>query len=59
MKQNKTSQNPVPVIAQLFLSFFKTYADTLPSIVYAIFSHALRRKLKTCIFFQVHGQNLS
>lgn len=46
-KPNKTKQNSVPMIA-VFVVFLKTCAAILPSIVYAIFSYALRRKLKMC-----------
>lgn len=45
-KPNKTK---LSAYDSSFLSFFlKACAAILPSIVYAIFSYALRRKLKMC-----------
>lgn len=48
----------MPIIAVFFSQFKKqtnTYAAFLPSIVYVIFGHALRGKLKI-YYVQVHGQ---
>lgn len=54
-EQNKTKLSAYN--SSFFVVFFKTCGAILPSIIYAIFSHALRRKLKMCCV-EIHRQNL-